>query len=129
MSLFNFKKKSITNQEEQDPEAEKLKTQINIETEYLKKLIHKFYENPGNNWKQRLRFPQIYMGGKVERVKEDHDYHTRRNDKRHFILDPEIREMNETERRIRVLHTRLRALRTGKFNLFEYDQEEYEDEC
>ena len=71
MSLFNFnnnkkkiqviKKKRITNCRVKNPEIKKLETEIKNHEEYLKKLVDKFYNNPGNDWKQRKNNPFIYM--------------------------------------------------------------------
>jgi len=112
MNFFKKKQQAVIT----SPEIEKLKTEIVTETTYLSKLISKYYNDPKNEWKlNRLsRRPNLYLSGKIERVKDDNDY-TRysgagMNDNRHFLKDPALAEIRETERRIKNLQLKIRSL-------------------
>lgn len=108
-----FKKKqeaSITT----NPQVEKLKTEIINEVEYLTKLTNRYYNDPNNDWKfERLNRPYLYLGGKLEKTRDDKDLENKGNgyrDNRHFIRDPILEEMQSTERRIRTLRLKIRSL-------------------
>lgn len=126
--IFRKKKQEAITNKPENQETEKLKDEIKNETEYLKKLISKFYNNPNNEWKQRLKYPYLYMGGKTERVKEDQEYYNNNYDKRNFILDPTIKEMHDTEKRLKILKGRLRTIENFDSIIAVVDDNEYEDD-
>lgn len=113
----------------------KQKQIIEEEKLYLANLEKRLITNKEKMFQLRLRTDddRVYFCGKTERVKEDNDYHNKKNDKTVWLPDPTIREIDDTVTSLRLNMNILRNMqgkiisRIPRFACDEDNEEEIEE--
>lgn len=113
----------------------KQKQIIEEEKLYLTNLEKRLINNKEKMFQLRLRTDddRVYFCGKTERVKEDNDYHNKKNDKTVWLPDPTIREIDDTVTSLRLNMNILRNMqgkiisRIPRFACDEDNEEEIEE--
>lgn len=111
----------------------KQKQIIEEEKLYLTNLEKRLLTNKEKMFQLRLRTDddRVYFCGKTERVKEDNDYHNKKNDKTVWLPDPTIREIDDTVTSLRLNMNILRNMQgkiISRIPRFECDDQDEESE-
>lgn len=111
----------------------KQKQIIEEEKLYLANLEKRLITNKEKMFQLRLRTDddRVYFCGRTERVKEDNDYHNKKNDKTVWLPDPTIREIDDTVTSLRLNMNILRNMQgkiISRIPRFECDDQDDQDE-